>query len=61
VTRRAPAGGGFSHFYLDGERIVSIVAVNAPRDLRAAKKLVETRKAVRAEDLANPAVPLQKL
>jgi 3-phenylpropionate/trans-cinnamate dioxygenase ferredoxin reductase subunit len=61
VTRRAPAGGGFSHFYLDGERIASIVAVNAPRDLRAAKKLVETRKPVRAEDLANPAVPLQKL
>jgi 3-phenylpropionate/trans-cinnamate dioxygenase ferredoxin reductase subunit len=61
VTRRAPAGGGFSHFYLDGERIVSIVAVNAPRDLRAARKLLETRKPVRAEDLANPAVALQKL
>jgi 3-phenylpropionate/trans-cinnamate dioxygenase ferredoxin reductase subunit len=61
VVRRAPAGGGFSHFYLEGERIVSIVSVNAPRDLRAAKKLLETRKPVRAEDLANPAVQLQKL
>lgn len=61
VTRRAPAGGGFSHFYLEGDRIVSIVAVNAPRDLRAAKKLVETRKPVSAASLADPSVQLQRL
>jgi 3-phenylpropionate/trans-cinnamate dioxygenase ferredoxin reductase subunit len=61
VVRGDPASGGFSQFYLDGERIAAIVAVNAPRDLRAAKKLVETRKPVRAASLADPAVQLQRL
>jgi 3-phenylpropionate/trans-cinnamate dioxygenase ferredoxin reductase subunit len=61
VVRGDPGRGSFSQFYLDGERIAAIVSVNAPRDLRAAKKLVETRKAVRAESLADPAVQLQRL
>jgi 3-phenylpropionate/trans-cinnamate dioxygenase ferredoxin reductase component len=61
VVRGDPAGASFSQFYLEGDRIAAIVAVNAPRDLRAAKKLVQTRKAVRAESLADPAVQLQRL
>ena len=61
VVRGDPASGSFSQFYLDGDRIVAIVAVNAPRDLRAAKKLVQTRKAVSAASLADPAVQLQRL
>jgi 3-phenylpropionate/trans-cinnamate dioxygenase ferredoxin reductase component len=61
IVRGDPASGSFSHFYLDGERIAAIVAVNAPRDLRAAKKLVQTRKAVNPASLADPAVQLQRL
>ena len=61
VVRGDPASGSFSHFYLDGERIAAIVSVNAPRDLRAAKKLVQTRKPVTAASLADPAVQLQRL
>ena len=61
VVRGDPGSGSFSHFHLDGDRIVAIVSVNAPRDLRAAKKLVLTRKAVRPESLADPAVQLQRL
>jgi 3-phenylpropionate/trans-cinnamate dioxygenase ferredoxin reductase subunit len=61
VVRGDPASGSFSQFYLDGDRIVAIVAVNAPRDLRAAKKLVQTGKAVSAASLADPAVLLQRL
>lgn len=61
VVRGDPASGSFSHFYLDGERIAAIVSVNAPRDLRAAKKLVQTRKPVNAASLADPAVQLQRL
>jgi 3-phenylpropionate/trans-cinnamate dioxygenase ferredoxin reductase component len=61
VVRGDPASGSFSHFYLDGERIAAIVSVNAPRDLRAAKKLVQTRKPVSAASLADPAVQLQRL
>ena len=61
VVRGDPASGSFSQFYLDDDRIVAIVAVNAPRDLRAAKKLVQTRKAVSAASIADPAVQLQRL
>jgi 3-phenylpropionate/trans-cinnamate dioxygenase ferredoxin reductase subunit len=61
VVRGDPAGTSYSLFYCTGERVVSVVSINAPRDLRAAKKLVQTGKAVRAEDLANRAVALQKL
>ena len=61
VVRGDPASGSFSQFYLDDDRIVAIVAVNAPRDLRAAKKLVQTRKPVSAASLADPAVQLQRL
>jgi 3-phenylpropionate/trans-cinnamate dioxygenase ferredoxin reductase subunit len=60
-VRGDPASGSFSHFYLDGEHIAAIVSVNAPRDLRAAKKLVQTRKPVSAASLADPAVQLQRL
>ena len=61
VARGDPAGTSFSLFYVEGERLVGVVSVNAPRDLRAVKKLMQTRKPVRAEDLANPAVQLQRL
>jgi 3-phenylpropionate/trans-cinnamate dioxygenase ferredoxin reductase subunit len=61
VVRGDPAGSSFSLFYLEGERLVGVVAVNAPRDLRAVKKLMQTGKAVRPEDLADPAVQLQRL
>ncbi|MBI3373675.1 MAG: FAD-dependent oxidoreductase [Betaproteobacteria bacterium] len=61
VVRGEPAGGSFSLFFLDDGRIASVVSVNAPRDLRAVKKLIQTRKPVRAEDLADPRIQLQRL
>jgi 3-phenylpropionate/trans-cinnamate dioxygenase ferredoxin reductase subunit len=61
VVRGDPSSGSFSHFYLDEGRIVAAVSVNAARDLRAAKKLIQTRKPVSARSLADPAAPLQHL
>jgi 3-phenylpropionate/trans-cinnamate dioxygenase ferredoxin reductase component len=61
VVRGDPAKGAYCRFYLEGDRIVAAVAINAPRDLRAAKKLIQTGKPVRAADLVDPAVNLQKL
>jgi 3-phenylpropionate/trans-cinnamate dioxygenase ferredoxin reductase subunit len=61
VVRGDAAGASFSLFYLEGERIAAVVSVNAPRDLRAVKKLIQSRKPVHAEDLGNPAIALQKL
>jgi 3-phenylpropionate/trans-cinnamate dioxygenase ferredoxin reductase subunit len=61
VARGDRNGASFSLFYLDGERIVAVVSVNAPRDLRAAKRLMQDRRPVRAADLADPTVNLAKL
>jgi 3-phenylpropionate/trans-cinnamate dioxygenase ferredoxin reductase subunit len=61
VVRGDAAGASFSLFYVEGERLAAVVSVNAPRDLRAVKKLIQSRKPVRAEDLANPGVQLQRL
>jgi len=61
VRRGDPASGIFSLFYLRDAAIEAVVSVNAPRDLRAARRLIEQHKPVRATDLADPAVNLQKL
>jgi 3-phenylpropionate/trans-cinnamate dioxygenase ferredoxin reductase component len=61
VRRGEPMGATFSLFYLRDGAIEAVVSVNAPRDLRAARRLIEQRKPVRAADLADPAVNLQKL
>ncbi len=61
-VRRGDAGSGaFSLFYLKDAVIEAVVSVNAPRDLRAARRLIESRKPVRASDLVDTAVNLQKL
>ncbi len=61
IVRGDRTGASFSLFYLDGDRIVAVVSINAPRDLRAAKRVMEAGRAVRAADLADPAVNLAKL
>jgi 3-phenylpropionate/trans-cinnamate dioxygenase ferredoxin reductase subunit len=61
VVRGDPGRGSFSHFYLDEGRIAAVVSVNAARDLRAVRKLMQARTPVRADDLANPAVQLNRL
>jgi 3-phenylpropionate/trans-cinnamate dioxygenase ferredoxin reductase subunit len=61
VRRGEPASANFSLFYLRDGAIEAVASVNAPRDLRAARRLIEQRKPVRAADLADPAVNLQKL
>jgi 3-phenylpropionate/trans-cinnamate dioxygenase ferredoxin reductase subunit len=61
VRRGDPASGTFSLFYLKGAEIEALVSVNAPRDLRAARRLIEQHKPVRAADLADPEKNLQKL
>ena len=61
VVRGALGSESFSLFYLEGEHIAGVVAANASRELRAAKRLMQQRKRVCAGDLANPAMNLAKL
>jgi len=61
IVRGDRNGASFSLFYLDGERIAAVVSVNAPRDLRAAKRLMQVGRTVCATDLVDPAINLAKL
>jgi 3-phenylpropionate/trans-cinnamate dioxygenase ferredoxin reductase component len=61
VVRGDMTSGSFVVFYLEGDRVKAAVAVNAARDLRFARRLIEQAKSVRDADLANLGVPLAKL
>jgi 3-phenylpropionate/trans-cinnamate dioxygenase ferredoxin reductase subunit len=61
VVRGDPAAGSFVFFYLDGDRLVAALGGNAARELRFARRLIEKRTPVRAQDLADPGVSLAKL
>ncbi|MGN5477738.1 FAD-dependent oxidoreductase [Cupriavidus basilensis] len=61
VVRGDPASGSFVFFYLEGQCVTAALGGNAARDLRFARRLIEQRKLVRPQDLADPAVSLAKL
>jgi 3-phenylpropionate/trans-cinnamate dioxygenase ferredoxin reductase subunit len=61
VSRGDTGGASFSLFHVRDDKIEAVVSINAPRDLRAARRLIDQHKTVRAADLADPAVNLQKL
>ncbi|WER47294.1 FAD-dependent oxidoreductase [Cupriavidus sp. WKF15] len=61
VVRGDPASGSFVFFYLDGQCVTAALGGNAARDLRFARRLIEQRKPVRRQDLADPAVSLARL
>jgi 3-phenylpropionate/trans-cinnamate dioxygenase ferredoxin reductase subunit len=61
ATRGDPASGSFITFHLQGGCICAAVAVNNGRDLRFARRLMQMRKPVSVDDLANAEVKLQNL
>ena len=61
VQRGDPASGSFVLFYLAGDVVQAAVGANAARDLRFARRLIEQRKPVDAERLADLNTPMAKL
>jgi 3-phenylpropionate/trans-cinnamate dioxygenase ferredoxin reductase subunit len=61
ITRGDPAADKFLQFFLYEGRIEAVAAVNNPRDLRMAKRLLQSGKEVDRARLADPAVALQSL
>ena len=51
----------FSAFSLDGDRLTGVIAVNRPRDVRAAMTLIEHRTPVEAATLSDDDVDLRQL
>ena len=61
VRRGDPASGSFVLFYLADDVIQAAIGPNAARDLRFARRLIEQRKPVDDERLADPSTPMTKL
>ncbi|MBO9647620.1 MAG: FAD-dependent oxidoreductase [Variovorax sp.] len=61
VMRGEPGADSFLLFYLDGEVVKAAIGVNAARDLRFARRLIEQRKPVDATRLADAGVPMAKV
>ncbi|CAN7312615.1 FAD-dependent oxidoreductase [Acidovorax sp. LjRoot74] len=61
VQRGDAASGSFVLFYLAGDVVQAAVGANATRDLRFARRLIEQRKPVDAERLADLNTPMAKL
>jgi len=61
VVRGDPARDKFTLFFLDGSQIAAVVAANNMRELKIARKLMETATAVDASVLADEARQLQNL
>ena len=56
-----PGSDSFVLFYLDGDVVKAALGPNAARDLRFARRLIEQRKPVDPQRLADVGVPMSKL
>ena len=61
AVRGDPDAGAFVEFYLEGGRLRGAAAVNNPRDLRFARRMMAAGGTYDPEALADPGVGLQKL
>ncbi len=61
VTRGERAAGSFVEFYVKDGSIDGAAAINNPRDVRFAKRLMQAKKIVDPAALADPSVKLQAL
>jgi 3-phenylpropionate/trans-cinnamate dioxygenase ferredoxin reductase component len=60
VMRGAPGSDSFVLFYLDGNVISAALGPNSAKDLRFARRLIEQRKVIDPERLADVKVPMSK-
>jgi len=61
VVRGDLRSDSFVLFYLDGDRVRSAMGPNAARDLRFARRLIESGKSVAADLLADTRMPMSKI
>jgi 3-phenylpropionate/trans-cinnamate dioxygenase ferredoxin reductase subunit len=61
VVRGDRQSDSFVLFYLEGDKVMSAMGPNAARDLRFARRLIESRKSVDSELLADERVAMSKI
>jgi 3-phenylpropionate/trans-cinnamate dioxygenase ferredoxin reductase subunit len=60
VARGTPGSDSFVLFYLDGDVVQAALGPNSAKDLRFARRLIEQRKPIDPERLADVGVPMAK-
>ena len=60
VARGTPGSDSFVLFYLNGNVVNAAIGPNAARDLRFARRLIEQRKSIDPDRLADVLVPMSK-
>jgi 3-phenylpropionate/trans-cinnamate dioxygenase ferredoxin reductase subunit len=60
VMRGVPGAESFVLFYVDGDVVKAALGANAAKDLRFARRLIEQRKPIDVQRLADTAVPMSK-
>jgi 3-phenylpropionate/trans-cinnamate dioxygenase ferredoxin reductase subunit len=61
IVRGDPESESFTVFYLEGDRLAGVNAVNAPKDIAVARRLMAANKAVDRARLRDAATPLRTL
>jgi len=61
VLRGEPAEKSFAAFYLDGDLLLAVDAINSPREFMLAKKLIAGGARFEPEKLGDPSVPFKAL
>ena len=61
VARGDPQSGSFTLFYLEGDKIAGVNAVNAPKDIAVARRLMAANVTVDPRRLRDASVPLRSL
>jgi 3-phenylpropionate/trans-cinnamate dioxygenase ferredoxin reductase subunit len=61
IIRGDTSVGKFAVFHLKGEQIQAVEAVNAPPEFMAGRQLIQNRKAVAPEKLADPSVSMKEV
>ena len=61
VARGDPASGSFTLFYLEGDKIAGVNALNAPKDIAVARRLMAAGKSVDRNLLGDTSVALRSL
>ena len=61
VVRGDLQSDSFVVFYLEGDQVRSAMGPNAARELRFARRLIESRKSVDAQRLADPGIAMSTL
>ncbi|MDA9433768.1 NAD(P)/FAD-dependent oxidoreductase [Bradyrhizobium sp. CCBAU 51627] len=61
LVRGDPAAAKFAIFHLNGERLQSVEAINAPQEFMVGKRLILSRQPINKTKLGDPTIPMKDI